>query len=213
REHAGAPQHDRVHAVLLLSVGSARAAAGLVQVGALSLAGRQGSARRPRRLRCRAAERNRNTRLGFDRRDALPGRTDAPGRHRGLERGAPRRARHARFDDRHRPCPLAGGDRAMNGVHDMGGMDGFGKVESEPNEPPFHEKWEGRVLAMQRSLGYAGAWHIDHGRFAQEALPPRTYLAASYYWRWALGMQKNLLERGLVTQDEIAAGHSLRPGR
>ena len=23
----------------------------------------------------------------------------------------------------------------MNGVHDMGGMDGFGKVEPEPNEP------------------------------------------------------------------------------
>jgi nitrile hydratase subunit beta len=101
----------------------------------------------------------------------------------------------------------------MNGVHDMGGMDGFGKVEVEPNEPPFHEKWEGRVLGMQRALGYAGAWHIDDGRFAQEALPPRTYLAASYYWRWALGMQKNLLERGFVTQDEIAAGHSLRPGK
>ena len=101
----------------------------------------------------------------------------------------------------------------MNGVHDMGGMDGFGKVEVEPNEPPFHERWEGRVFAMVRSLGYAGAWHIDHGRFAQEALPPRTYLAASYYWRWALGMQKNLLERGFVGQDEIDAGHALRPGK
>ncbi len=101
----------------------------------------------------------------------------------------------------------------MNGVHDMGGMDGFGKVEVEPNEPPFHERWEGRVLALQRALGYAGAWHIDDSRFAQEALPPQTYLAASYYWRWALGMQKNLLERGFVTQDEIAAGRALRPGK
>jgi nitrile hydratase subunit beta len=101
----------------------------------------------------------------------------------------------------------------MNGVHDMGGMDGFGKVEVEANEPPFHQKWEGRVFAMQRSLGYAGAWHIDHGRFAQEALPPRDYLAASYYWRWALGMQKNLLERGFVGQDEIAVGRALRPGK
>ena len=156
---------------------------------------------------------NRNTRLGFDRRDALPRRADAPRRHRRLERGPPCRPRHARFDDRHRPGPLPSGDRVMNGVHDMGGMDGFGKVEVEPNEPPFHEKWEGRVLAMQRALGYAGAWHIDHGRFAQEALPPRVYLAASYYWRWALGMQKNLLERGFVGEDEIAAGHALRPGK
>ena len=58
----------------------------------------------------------------------------------------------------------------MNGVHDMGGMDGFGKVEAEENEPPFHEKWEGRVMAMQRSMGYAGAWHIDDGRYAQSPL-------------------------------------------
>ena len=101
----------------------------------------------------------------------------------------------------------------MNGVHDMGGMDGFGKVEVEPNEPPFHERWEGRVLAMQRAMGYAGAWHIDDGRFAQETLPPQTYLAASYYWRWALGMQKNLIERGFVTPDEIAAAHALRPAK
>ena len=39
----------------------------------------------------------------------------------------------------------------MDGVHDMGGMDGFGKVEPEPNEPVFHHRWEGRVLAMSRA--------------------------------------------------------------
>ena len=79
----------------------------------------------------------------------------------------------------------------MDGVHDMGGMDGFGKVEAEQNEPPFHAPWEGRVLAMQRAMGYAGAWHIDHSRFAQEKLPPPTYLAASYYQSWALAMESN----------------------
>jgi len=45
----------------------------------------------------------------------------------------------------------------MNGVHDMGGMDGFGKVEPEPNEPMFHTEWEARVLAMVRAMGAAGA--------------------------------------------------------
>jgi nitrile hydratase subunit beta len=101
----------------------------------------------------------------------------------------------------------------MNGVHDMGGMDGFGKVEAEPNEPPFHERWEGRVLAMSRAMGYAGAWHIDDSRFAQETLPPRVYLGASYYWRWALALHKNLVARNFVTEDEIAAGHSLHPAK
>jgi nitrile hydratase beta subunit len=101
----------------------------------------------------------------------------------------------------------------MDGVHDMGGMDGFGKVEVEPNEPVFHAPWEGRVLAMQRAMGYAGAWHIDHSRFAQEQLPPQKYLTASYYQRWALAMERNVVDRGLVGPDEIAAGHALRPGK
>jgi nitrile hydratase len=100
----------------------------------------------------------------------------------------------------------------MDGVHDMGGMDGFGKVEVEKNEPVFHAPWEGRVLAMQRSMGYAGAWHIDHSRFAQEKLPPAAYLTASYYERWALGLEKNVTELGYVTPEEIAAGHALTPG-
>ena len=68
----------------------------------------------------------------------------------------------------------------MNGIHDMGGMDGFGKVEVEQNEPPFHEPWEGRVMALQRSMLYAGAWHIDDMRFAQESLPPVWYKSAPY---------------------------------
>ncbi|MBX9946131.1 MAG: nitrile hydratase subunit beta [Reyranella sp.] len=101
----------------------------------------------------------------------------------------------------------------MNGIHDMGGMEGFGKVVAEPNEPPFHERWEGRVLAMQRAMGYAGAWHIDHSRYAQETLPAEVYLSVSYYQRWQLAMEKNLLQRGYVTADELAAGHALHPAR
>jgi nitrile hydratase subunit beta len=101
----------------------------------------------------------------------------------------------------------------MDGIHDMGGMDGFGKVEAEQNEPPFHETWEGRVMAMQRALGYAGAWHIDHARYAQERIPPHIYLAASYYQKWALAMETNVVERGLAGKDELDAGHALRPGK
>ena len=101
----------------------------------------------------------------------------------------------------------------MDGVHDMGGMDGFGKVEAEQNEPPFHAPWEGRVLAMQRAMGYAGAWHIDHSRFAQEKLPPATYLTVSYYQRWALAMESNVLERGYATPEELKAGHAQTAGK
>ena len=101
----------------------------------------------------------------------------------------------------------------MDGVHDMGGIDGFGKVEPEPNEPAFHAAWEGRVLAMQRAMAYAGAWHIDNSRAAQERLRPEVYLTASYYQRWALAMERNVIERGIAGPDELAAGHALRPGK
>ena len=101
----------------------------------------------------------------------------------------------------------------MDGIHDMGGMDGFGKVEPEDDEPAFHAAWEGRVLAMVRAMGFAGGWIIDQSRYAGERLDPRVYLSVSYYKRWALGLERNLLERGLADPDELAAGHALRAGK
>jgi nitrile hydratase len=99
----------------------------------------------------------------------------------------------------------------VNGVHDMGGMDGFGKVEPEPNEPTFHEEWEGRVMAITRVIGANGGINIDMQRFGRESLPPEAYLASSYYRKWFLAIENQIVERGLVGADEIAAGHSLRP--
>jgi nitrile hydratase beta subunit len=101
----------------------------------------------------------------------------------------------------------------MNGIHDMGGMHGFGKVEPDADEHPFHASWEARVLAMQRALRYANAWNIDMSRDAIERQPPQRYLAASYYERWLMGMETNAVEKGLLDADELAAGHALRPGR
>ena len=36
----------------------------------------------------------------------------------------------------------------MNGVHDMGGMQCFGPIRPEKNEPVFHARWEGRISAI-----------------------------------------------------------------
>ena len=101
----------------------------------------------------------------------------------------------------------------MNGVHDMGGMHGFGAVEPEANEPPFHNRWEGRVLGMVRATGVFGLWNIDQSRFSLESLAPLAYLGSSYYRKWELGLESRLLAHGLVGEDELAAGHSLRPAK
>ena len=101
----------------------------------------------------------------------------------------------------------------MDGVHDMGGMDGFGKVESEANEPVFHHRWEGRVLAMSRAISLFRAWTIDTSRYVVEMLSPTVYLTASYYERWFLRDVRLLTEQGLIDADEVEAGRALRPGK
>ena len=99
-----------------------------------------------------------------------------------------------------------------NSIHDMGGMHGFGPVEPEVNEPVFHADWEARVYALQRAMGATGLWTIDGGRASLENLPPLSYLAASYYKRWFLGLERRVVAHGLVGEDEITAGRAVQPG-
>jgi nitrile hydratase len=101
----------------------------------------------------------------------------------------------------------------MDGIHDMGGMHGFGKVEPEPNEPVFHAPWEGRTLALNRAMGYTGIWTIDQTRAGIERLPPRIYLMSSYYKKWEMRLENMIVDLGLAGADELAAGHALRPGK
>ncbi len=101
----------------------------------------------------------------------------------------------------------------MDGIHDMGGMHGFGKVEPEPDEPVFHAPWEGRTMALNRALGYTGIWTIDQTRYGIERLPPDVYLNSSYYRKWALRLENLLIEKELIGSDELKAGHALRPGK
>lgn len=100
----------------------------------------------------------------------------------------------------------------MNGVHDLGGMHGFGQVVSEPNEPVFHEEWERRVLALNLAVGRIGGWNIDRSRHTRESLPPAVYLSSSYYEIWLRGLERLLVNHGLIDDDELALGRSLRPG-
>jgi len=93
----------------------------------------------------------------------------------------------------------------MNGIHDLGGMHGFGVVEPQQHEPVFHAEWERRVLAMARAMGAAGYWNIDEFRRSIEQMPPAEYLAATYYERWLYALESLLLEKDVVSPDEITA--------
>jgi nitrile hydratase len=94
----------------------------------------------------------------------------------------------------------------MNGIHDMGGMQAMGPVEYEPNEPVFHEPWEGRVLAMNLAAGAWGKWNIDAGRHQIEVIPTAEYLRMSYYEKWATRLIALLIKTGMLCTAEIESG-------
>src|SRR5467141_4684932 len=91
----------------------------------------------------------------------------------------------------------------MNGIHDMGGMHGFGPVEPEKNEPVFHSRWEGRVLGLSRACSVQGLFNIDESRHAIERMAPIDYLGSSYYERWLDGNVRLLVEKGVITREEL----------
>ena len=78
----------------------------------------------------------------------------------------------------------------MNGIHDMGGMHGFGPVQIEADEPLFHAAWERRALGLTLAMGATGQWNIDQSRSARESLPPATYLTAGYYGIWLRALER-----------------------
>jgi nitrile hydratase beta subunit len=99
----------------------------------------------------------------------------------------------------------------MDGAHDMGGAKGFGPVVPEPNEPVFHGDWERRAFALTVAMSRPGGWNIDMSRFARENRPAEDYLSKSYFQIWLAGLETLMIERGLVTREEIEAGKVLSP--
>jgi nitrile hydratase subunit beta len=94
----------------------------------------------------------------------------------------------------------------VNGAQDLGGMMGFGPIALEADEPWFHAEWERHAFGVTLAMGFTGTWNLDMTRHARESLPPAEYLAASYYEIWTKGLERLLVETGLVTPEELATG-------
>lgn len=89
----------------------------------------------------------------------------------------------------------------MNGIHDMGGMQGLGELRYEETEPIFHESWEGRIPAMMSALGV-----FDGFRVPIESIPAADYLRMSYYERWLVALNEQIIKYELATRTEIERG-------
>ena len=89
----------------------------------------------------------------------------------------------------------------MDGIHDMGGMHGFGQVVRD--EAMFHAPWERLAFGLASGVQIAG--NTDEFRHSIERLDPGFYLTADYFGRWLGSMEIRLVERGLLDSDEVDA--------
>jgi nitrile hydratase subunit beta len=89
-------------------------------------------------------------------------------------------------------------------INDVGGMEGFPALAGEQDEPAFHADWEAHVFAINRALRDRGLYNTDEFRDAIERMPPQEYLASSYYERWLHAITTLLVEKGVLSEAELA---------
>jgi len=96
----------------------------------------------------------------------------------------------------------------VNTVHDMGGMDGFGPIVREENEPVFHADWERRMFALSFGISASVGTDDDHFRREVESIPPVTYLKSSYYELWYRACHAILARHGVLDAGKSNAVHA-----
>lgn len=90
----------------------------------------------------------------------------------------------------------------MSYVHDIGGLHGFGVVPGRDDELLFHAAWEARIFAIVRSLLHDKVFTWDEFRHVIERMEPVEYFGNGYYERWAVGLERLCVEKGLLSADE-----------
>jgi len=91
----------------------------------------------------------------------------------------------------------------MDGIHDLGGRQGFGKVRYVRDAKAFHAPWEVRANALYAFAVRLGIFNMDEYRHAIERMEPRHYLSASYYERSLTSLATLCVEKGIVTREEL----------
>jgi nitrile hydratase beta subunit len=91
----------------------------------------------------------------------------------------------------------------MDGIHDMGGRQGFGPIQYKPNAQVFHAEWERKANALYGLAVRLGIFNMDEYRHAIERMSPRHYMSASYYERTLTSLATLLVEKGVVTHEEL----------
>lgn len=93
----------------------------------------------------------------------------------------------------------------MDGMHDLGGKEGFGPVRRDGKKSPFEFEWELTAHAMGAAMVGAGVWNMDEQRHAIERMEPKHYMVARYYERHLVAATTLFIEKGLATREDLSA--------
>ncbi len=96
----------------------------------------------------------------------------------------------------------------MDGIHDLGGKQGYGPIDVDDDEKPFHEDWEGREWGIAQCARTPGIT-IDWWRHCRELIMPEDYLGRPYFDSWAQTDFSTYIEAGWITLEEISSGKSI----
>ena len=94
----------------------------------------------------------------------------------------------------------------MDGVHDLGGREGFGPIRDKDDAVPFHAEWETRAFGMEQSSASGAGWSIDWFRHCRELIVPTDYLTRPYFDQWATTLAAQMIDEGYLTLEEVKAG-------
>ena len=94
---------------------------------------------------------------------------------------------------------------AVDGIHDLGGLQGFGAVDHSPSEPVFAADWERRVVRVMQAVNIAARVSGGAFRHSIERMDPAHYLTSSYYEHWLTGVSTLAVEAGLTSSGELSA--------
>lgn len=94
----------------------------------------------------------------------------------------------------------------MDGIHDVGGMHGFGPVPLCAEDYVFCHPWQRKAFGLTQALAGNTPFCADQHRHKIELLPPADYLGKDYFERWAIATGELLKDAGLATERELATG-------
>ena len=96
----------------------------------------------------------------------------------------------------------------MDGVHDLGGREGFGPIQGKDDDRSFHAEWEARAYGMIQASARDSNWTIDWFRHCRELIAPADYLTRTYFDHWVVTLAAQMIDAGYIALDELKSGVS-----